>query len=96
MFNPQKLARHAFKNISRDMLGTQGSLGVFVSKLSNATVGQYARKGKINYAQGFTQIATNYAFGKKRFTRYGKEMRNTIKRVPKITTFTRNRSSKLR
>lgn len=96
MFNPKKLARQAFKNVSREMLGTQGSLGVFVSKLSNATVGQFARNGKINYGQGFTQIATNYAFGKKKYTRYGKEMRNTLKRVPKITTFQRNRSSKLR
>jgi formiminotetrahydrofolate cyclodeaminase len=50
----------------------------------------------MNFKQDLTRVATNYAFGKKKYTRYGKEMRNTISRIPKITKFQRNRSSKLR
>jgi hypothetical protein len=40
MFNPKKLARQSLKNMSRELIGTQGSTGVFVSKLANASVGQ--------------------------------------------------------
>jgi hypothetical protein len=43
--------------------------------------------GNVKNGAGMQRVWINYAFGRNKFTRKGKNFRNSIKRVSKITTF---------